>query len=152
MECGICKLLNKENEEGIYETEHWKVALSPYQTYPGRCYVTLKRHAGDLAELEKEEVLDFSELVKKLETALKKAFGATMFNWTCLMNDAYQEKIPKPHLHWHFRPRYSDKVEIAGLIFEDKEFGHNYSRDRERSQEVSEDVRKKIIKEIRKNL
>lgn len=85
--------------------------------------------------------------MKKLESALKKSFNATMSNWTCLMNNAYQNEPPNPHIHWHFRPRYNHKVEFAGLTFEDPEFGHHY--DRTRKQEISVDVKRKIIEKIR---
>lgn len=99
------------------------------QRYLGRCVVTLKRHCGDLAELKQEENSDFSKLVCDLESASKKAFNATMFNWTCLMNNAYQKKPYNPHVHWHFRPRYDNEVTFGGMIFKDELFGHHYSRD-----------------------
>lgn len=86
------------------------------QTYLGRSVVTLKRRdCGDLAKLTEDEILDFLDLVGKLENAFRKAFNATMFNWTCLMNLAYQNTPPDPHVHWHFRPRYDHKVSFAGL-------------------------------------
>jgi len=148
MVCENCEMLNKG--EIILNTKYWQVALAPEQSYIGRCYVTLKRHAGDLADLSKDEILDFRNLVIKLENALKKAFNATMFNWACLMNNTYQEKKPEPHVHWHFKPRYREKVKFAGIIFEDPEFGHYCSR--ERNIEISEEIKKKIAEEIRENL
>ena len=148
MECINCQVPNPDNL--VYETKHWKVVLAPDQSYLGRCYVALKRHCGDLAEMEKEEWLDFAELVKKLEGAMKKSFDATMFNWTCLLNDAYQNNPPNPHVHWHFRPRYSHRVEFAGLLFEDKDFGHHYARGM--AKDIPRDVREGIIGRIRENL
>jgi len=148
MECINYQVPNPDDL--VYETKHWKVILDPDQSYLGRCYVSLKRHCGDLAELTKEEWLDFAELVKKLEGALRKSFDATMFNWTCLLNDAYQNNPPDPHVHWHLRPRYSHKVEFAGLLFEDKEFAHHYGRGTNR--EVLKDIREGIIGRIRENL
>ena len=147
-----CKYCNDKGieESFVYETKYWKVYLAYEQSYLGRCVVALKRHAESLSEVKKEELLDFIELVKKLETGLKKSFGATMFNWTCLMNDAYKEKNPIPHVHWHFRPRYKNNVEFAGVIFEDKEFGNHY--DRKRTQIVSKEINKKIIDKIKENL
>ena len=142
--CIICQYLKKDIP--IYETKYWRVVLASDQRYLGRCFVALKRHCGNLAELKKEEWLDFAELAKKLEAALKKAFDATMFNWTCLMNNAYQEAHPNPHVHWHFRPRYNHKVKFAGLIFEDEEFGHHY--DNVKSKEISTETKNKIIEKI----
>jgi len=137
-------------EDLIFETKYWKVILAEDQYYIGRCYISLKRECGDLADLKKEEIIDFLELVKKLENALKKSFNATMFNWSCLMNNAYKDKNPKPQVHWHLWPRYRNKVEFGGEIFEDKEFAHYYERKTDRK--LSSEVRIKIIKKIRENL
>lgn len=146
MGCVFCNL----KDETILESEYFKVILAFDQTYLGRCVIVLKRHCGHLDQLTKEEWLDFAEIVKKLEAASKKAFGAVMFNWTCLMNDAYQNNPPNPHIHWHFRPRYNKELSFANLIFGDKEFGHHYARGT--NKEVSESIKKQIIAEIKKNL
>lgn len=78
----------------IFETKHWEVYLNPDQYYLGRCVLSAIRNVGTLSDLTKDEWLDFAKLVKKIESSFKKAFGATMFNWTCLMNNAFQEKTP----------------------------------------------------------
>lgn len=143
--CRICKANNS-----FYETKFWKISISEDQTYLGRCYVALKRHCGDLKDLTDEEIIDFRDLVNKLETAIRKSFNATMFNWTCLMNNAYQEKNPEPHVHWHMRPRYELKITFENEVFEDVEFGQHYLR--EGKHNVSEDLRNKIAEEIKKNL
>ena len=148
MKCDSCQKPN--NDELIFETKFWKVIIASDQEYLGRCYVILKRHCGDLDELENSEWSDFTEVVKKLENALRKSFNATMFNWSCLMNNAYQNIPPNPHVHWHLRPRYDHKVEIEGLIFKDIEFGHHYDRIKKR--EISEDIKNKIVKKIRNSL
>lgn len=149
MGCEYCEKSSKDNNF-IYETKYWIIFLAKDQSYLGRCVVVLKRHCGDLAELKDEEWLDFKEIVKKLELALKKSFNATMFNWTCLMNNAYQNKQPNPHVHWHFRPRYNHKVKFEGTTFEDPDFGHHY--DRARKQNVSNDIKRKIIEKIRQSI
>ena len=110
----------------------------------------MKRECGSLSDLNEKEWVDLREVVKKMELTLKKAFGATMFNWGCLMNDAYQSKNPKPQVHFHFRPRYQNKVEILGEVFEDKDFGHHYIRGSPRK--VSLEIQKEIIKKIQKEL
>jgi len=148
MKCDYCREENQD--ELIFETKFWKVVIASDQAYLGRCYVILKRHCGDLAELENSEWSDFIEIVKKIESALKKSFNATMFNWICLMNNAYKNDSPNPHVHWHLRPRYNHKVEFAGEVFEDPEFGHHYSK--KRKQKVSDVVKKKIVDRIKENL
>lgn len=148
MTCLFCQKPNPVDV--VHQTKYWNILLSWDQTYLGRCVVALNRHCGDLAELTKDGWEDFIILVEKLEFALRKSFDATMFNWTYLMNDAYKEKIPNPHVHWHFRPRYNHKVEIAGLVFEDFEFGQHYGRNMMR--EITDEVKSIVIARIRENL
>jgi diadenosine tetraphosphate (Ap4A) HIT family hydrolase len=94
--------------------------------------------------------MDFKELTKTLENLMIKTFRATMFNWSCLLNDAYLSRIPNPHVHWHFRPRYDHDVKFAEITFKDPDFGYHYNR--ERKQKLNEIVRGKIIKKLKENL
>lgn len=143
-QCEVCTIL--PSNDPILETQNWVVSLSPDQGYLGRCYVTLKAHKGDLADLTKEEWLDFTEIVKKIEKAIRKAFGAELFNWGCLMNDAFKIDPPKPHVHWHLRPRYRHSINFAGEKFEDPLFGYHYERGQSRkaSAKVLENIKQEI--------
>lgn len=136
----------------IFETTYWYIKLMPKQLYLGRSVVVLKRQCGDLAGLNQEEILDFAEVVKKLESALRKTFNATMFNWGCLMNNAYQETPADPQVHWHFRPRYDHPVEFAGQTFADPNFGHHYLRLPEDEYLASAGLLNQIGEEIKGNL
>lgn len=148
MTCRTCDFLT--NKEGlVFETKFWKVALADDQAYLGKCVIDLKQHRPNLSDLNKEEIIDFLEVVKKIENSIKKAFNATMFNWSCSMNNAFKANV-ESHVHWHVRPRYSHEVKFSGITFQDPEFGHHYSRDRK--QKVSEKVGNEIIKEIKKYL
>ena len=151
MKCDICGFLNN-SELAIIETKYWKVNIADDQAYLGRCYVILKRHYGSLSDLTKEEWIDFSSLVKKLESLYKKTFGAKLLNWSCLMNDAFRQNPANPHVHWHVRPRYDKGVEFAGMIFNDLEFGSHYVWESDRKNILSEDKLHKIVNELRKNL
>ena len=140
-----------KDEALIYETDFWKVVLISDQAYLGRCVIVLKRDCGEMSNLTSNEWTDFHKnIVQKLESAFKKAFNATMFNWCCLMNNAYQVENPQPYVHWHFRPRYKADVKFVGEQFQDLEFAHHYNR--ERKMIVSKDVLEKISKEIKKYL
>jgi len=134
----------------IYKTKYWEIELCSNQYYVGRCIITLKRACGDLAELKNEEFLDLLNIIKNLENTIRKMFKATMFNWSCLMNDDYKAENPTPQVHFHVRPRYKSKVEINGEIFEDKEFAHHYNNEGKR--EVSQEILNEIIKRIKENL
>ena len=134
----------------IFETQFWIIKIDKSdQTYLGRSFVILKRKCGDLAKITEEELLDFHKVVGKFQNALIKSFRATMFNWSCLMNNAYQKTPPDPQVHWHVRPRYKNSVEFESELFVDEVFGHHYARNTERS--VSEDVKLKIIKKIQES-
>lgn len=141
----------EKNPNLVYDTEFWKIILNDDQIYLGRCVVVLKRKCRDLSGLSHEEALDFLDnVVVKMEQSLRESFGADMFNWTCLMNNAYQEESPNPQVHWHLRPRYRKQVGFAGEIFTDPNFGHHYERGAERI--VDEKTMKEIIKEIGRNI
>lgn len=103
-----------------------------------------------MAELTIEEWLDFAEIVKKLEKAIRSAYGAQLFNWGCLMNNAFQYNPAKPHVHWHFRPRYDKTISIDGIDFVDPMFAHHY--DRAQSQKVPVENLNRIKVTIREKL
>jgi len=138
-------------EYRLFETKYWDVVLADEQSYLGRSVIILKRPCGELSELTSEEGNDFLvNVVKRFEPLLKKTFDATMFNWSCLMNNAYKEKDPQPQVHWHVRPRYNHDVIFAGRVFSDPDFGHHYNRDRKDF--VDEKYLKFIVEKITKNL
>jgi len=137
----------------LYETEYWKIILSDSQYDLGRIIVDIKRDVGTLRDLTAKEWEDFREnIIIRLENVLIESFGAEMFNWSCLMNNAYKPHIenPKPHVHFHLRARYRNPVEFAGETFIDEEFGHHYNRNKNRA--VSQEVFDKIAEEIKKHL
>lgn len=134
----------------LLETEYWTTFLAPNQSNIGTCVIALKRRCGTLKCLKDEEWLDFGRLVKILESSLEKAFRPVMFNWGALMNADYLVENPDPHVHWHFIPRYKEKIQFEGLTFEDKYFGSSTRTIKTR--EVPEDVRRKIIEKIRENI
>ena len=131
MACPICSWSpDDEIYLIVYETEYWRVVLAPNQSLVGRCAIHLKRHCGDLAEMTPDELFNWLEVVKILENALREAFNATMFNWSCYMNHAYRENLPNPHIHWWAVPRYKHSIKIDAWTFEDPDFGDPYNHDR----------------------
>jgi diadenosine tetraphosphate (Ap4A) HIT family hydrolase len=127
--CEICELVQDATAKEIFSSDHWRVILSVFdQSYPGRSLVCLKRHTGSLAELTDEETIDWLKVVRVYESTAKKKLGATLFNWNCLMNNAFQQKPYNPHIHWHVRPRYNHPFSIAGETFTDPTFGNPIDR------------------------
>ena len=136
--------------ETVLKNKHWRVVLAKDQTYLGRCIIILQRHDESLSDVRNEEWVSFSQVVRGVEAGIREAFGADAFNWTCMMNNAYAEHTPQPHVHWHCRPRYETSVEFAKLTFEDKEFGKHY--DRSANRELSSPVRMAIIAMIQQSI
>jgi len=136
----------------ILETDYWFILLAPDQKNLGTCVVALKRKEGNLAGIKDEEWIDLKKIIVNLQSALKKAFDSTMFNWGCLMNSSYLKEHPDPHVHWHFIPRYKYKVKFEGITFEDPCFGFSTMKSKEGVRKVPEYTRRKIIEKIKKNL
>jgi diadenosine tetraphosphate (Ap4A) HIT family hydrolase len=145
-----CEICSGSREDPAYpligESEFWIVKLAPNQSLLGRCVVATKRHVGDLADVTPAELMDFLEVVRRLEYAIRQSFSATMFNWSCYMNVAYRNDPPNPHVHWWLVPRYRQQVEVHGLTFKDPHFGHPY--DHYRWQEVPPEMRNYLVREI----
>ena len=148
MNCPICSW-SPHNEDYLFvrETPYWRICLAPNQSLLGRCVIHLKRHAGDLADLNEDEWSDFSSVVKRVEKTLTSAFNATMFNWSCYMNHAYRENPPNPHVHWWAVPRYAQVVWFGERMFEDPHFGNPY--DHERRLDLPRNLRDVIAEKIR---
>jgi diadenosine tetraphosphate (Ap4A) HIT family hydrolase len=151
MICPICSW-SAEDQEYLFicDSRFWRIVLAPNQILVGRCVIHLKRHCGDISELNSEEVLDWLHMVVIIETALRKAFDATMFNWSCLMNYSYHECPPNPHIHWWVVPRYNHSVLVSNYKFEDPQFSHPY--DHAMRLELPKDIRQQIVEQIQRSI
>lgn len=112
--------------------------------------MTLRDHKGTLSDLSDAEWQEYTRIVKRLENAYKVGLGAILSNWTCLMNNAYQEKPSLPHVHWHVRPRYEKSISLNGIEFNDPDFGFHY--DRAQKQSVDNPTFQIIVARIKANL
>lgn len=131
MNCPICAWpRGSQDYPLLYETPLWRVVLAPNQSLLGRCVVQLKRHEGSLANLTEAELGEWLGIVGRLESVLRRAFRATMFNWSCYMNHSYRAEPFKPHLHWWAVPRYERPISFAGQLFTDPTFGESYEHGR----------------------
>jgi hypothetical protein len=131
--CSWCNLSEKDKQFLVYESTFWSIFLADEQDYIGRCILVLKRHCGSLSELTDDEWEELHKLVYKVETCIKTALGATLSNWSCLMNSFYKDSDPNPHLHIHVRPRYDKPVMLNGNTYIDNEFSHHYTVNKNRS-------------------
>ena len=126
--CHICSTRAERAPQVIFENEHWLATLSANQGYLGTLFIELNGHKEALSELSDAEWSSFAVLCRQVEAAEKRAFGAVMFNWSCLMNNFYKTLPAKPHVHWHVRPRYDKDVVIGDHTLVDPNFGHHYDK------------------------
>ena len=145
--CAWCNLSEADKRYQIYETASWSVFLSDEQDYIGRCILVSKRHCGSVPELTDDEWKELRKLICKVETCLKTVLGATLCNWSCLMNSFYKESEPNPHLHIHVRPRYSESLVLNGHTYIDSEFGHHYAV--KRGGEISDTDREEVFTRLK---
>lgn len=108
----------------LYKDNNWEVVFVDWcQEYPGQCIISNNKES--LSDLTDEEWKKLGIIEKELERICKKLFNATMFNFACLMNNAYRDN-EKPHVHFHFIPRYKDKISLFNKVYNDKHFGYNF--------------------------
>ena len=129
--CEFCNLFPEDEKWLFYTSDFWEIYLSNKQDYIGRCIVVSKRHCESLSSLSIQEWDDLKYIVNSLEKMFSETLNATMFNWSCLMNNAYKKDDSQPHVHFHFRPRFKQPVEINHKEYYDEEFAHHYKNDKE---------------------
>lgn len=108
----------------LYQGKYWNVVFVKWsQEFIGDCIISSKKES--LSELTPEEWIELGKIEKELERVCTKLFNATMFNFACLMNNAYRDN-ETPHVHFHFIPRYKNTVTIFNKVYKDKHFGYNF--------------------------
>lgn len=108
----------------LYVGKYWEVIFVKWcQEFPGDSIISCKKET--LSDLTSDEWVELGKIEKELERITKKLFGATMYNFAALMNNAYKND-EKPHVHFHFIPRYQGKRNILGKEYNDKHFGYNF--------------------------
>ena len=108
----------------LYTSDNWEVIFGIWsQEFPGYCIISSKKEK--LSDLTKEEWMELGSLEKELERVCNKVLKPTMYNFTCLMNNAYSDN-ETPHVHYHFFPRYKEEAIIVGKKYKDKHFGYNF--------------------------
>lgn len=126
-DCDVCNGLEIYGElPWIVESDIWRVELNPNQQHLGRTFVGLREHKSSLSELSETELLEFHRILKKLEIGARAAFGTSLFNWMCLMNNAVRDH-QEPHVHWHMVPRYPVATEFYGRQYTDSAWPRQYN-------------------------
>ncbi|HSX05364.1 MAG TPA: hypothetical protein VLF69_02760 [Candidatus Saccharimonadales bacterium] len=146
--CDVCQFLdNRPLKNQILTTTHWTAGVIPDQPYLGRALITLLTHKSSLGQLSDAEWQEFQDIVRKLEPAYERAFGAKPLNMGCFMNHGYRDDPPHPHVHWQIFPRYKQSVELKGIVFTDDRYGQFYDDDARNP--VSNEVVEEIVSKLR---
>lgn len=137
----------------LYEGKYWNVVFGLWsQDHPGYCIISSDKES--LSDLDGAAWKELGELEKELERICKKVFGATMFNFCCLMNNAYRDN-EKPHVHYHFVPRYKEPLILFNKKYIDRHFGYNFwkwdlSKLKSQKDIFDKEERKKIFEMMQK--
>lgn len=108
----------------LYKGKYFEVIFVDWcQEFIGQCIIS--GHKECLSDMNSEEWIELGKIEKELERVCKKLFNTTMFNFSCLMNNAYKDN-EKPHVHFQFIPRYKEEVNIFNKKYKDKHFGYNF--------------------------
>lgn len=137
----------------LYKGKYWCVIFEEWcQEFVGQCIISSDKE--NLSELSNEEWIELGLIEKELERVCKKLFNTTMFNFACLMNDAYKNN-EKSHVHFHFIPRYKETLNLFNKEYKDKHFGYNmwkWSLNKFKSQKdiFSKEEKNKIFEMMKK--
>ena len=108
----------------LYKGNNWEVVFVNWcQEFPGDCIVSCDKEK--LSDLTDNDWIELGLIEKELERITKKLFNATMYNFACLMNNAYRDN-EKPHVHFWFVPRYKNELKLFNKIYKDRHFGYNF--------------------------
>lgn len=108
----------------LYKGKNWNVVFGSWcQEFVGYCIISSNKEC--LSDLNDEDWKELGMIQKELERVCKKVFSATMFNLCCLMNNAYRDN-EKPHVHFHFIPKYKNKLNLFNKTYKDRHFGYNF--------------------------
>jgi diadenosine tetraphosphate (Ap4A) HIT family hydrolase len=139
--CSFCHKVEQASARAAHELiadlPHSLVLLGPWQFYRGYCLVVAKRHATELADLEKGDRQGYLDEMCTVARAIAEVFKPRKLNYELLGNQV-------PHLHWHLFPRYSGDPDIWRPVWfaierteEDPEFHKHLSGSSEDRAEIA---------------
>lgn len=110
------------NQLKIKSYKFWDVFLHENQCYIGRVFVLLRddENVEDFLAIDGEVRDEFFLIGNQVKSALKSLFKPDKMNYAALSN--VSDKI-----HVHIVPRYKEKREFNGIVFNDARWGKNYA-------------------------
>ena len=126
----------------IKEYLYWKLLVRNRNMTLGNCVAVLKRPITKFSDATPEETMDFHNVVKDIEYALKKAFKYNAINYLMLM-------MKDKEVHVHIIPRYNLPRTFAGLTWTDEAWPGPPGKQKE---PLPKSILKKMKEEIIKNV
>lgn len=124
-DCIFCKLIAKELPSyPVYEDEETFAFLDIFGATDGHTMVIPKRHGQTLLEYSEDELKAVMGTVKKVASAIEKAYGTTILS----IGINHGEPQGVKHLHVHIMPRFEGDQggimqSLPGKPLTDKDFG-----------------------------
>jgi len=148
--CGCFDSFKNQDADFIKEFEHWILYLHFHQYFFGRCLLILKKHKTAFSQLTNIELNEAAKIHKAWLKAIIKLTKKAHYSTTLTISNT-ESHIHNNHLHWHFIPRYENKV-----VFENINFNYDNKKQRmqhynkiEIKQETNTNLRKKIAHAIK---
>lgn len=123
--CLSCSIVAKEIKtfgDIIFQSEYFLVAQDFSRPINGFLSIFSKRHVKSYSELTKEERIDFTELLFKVELALKNIGVCEFFN-------IYLAEYNEGHFHVQVMPRYKWMEDKRGTIIGNLNQAFNYAKE-----------------------
>jgi len=123
----------------IKEYENWYLLLRFKQPTLGSLILITKHGETQYSEMEEDSFIDFSKIVKEIESVLKSKFKCQKINYLMLMMD-------DPEVHYHIIPRYSESVLFHNILFED--YGWPAMPALNKTNDIQISIEKKLLEEL----
>lgn len=129
----------------IFKTKHWTWSLRPHQITIGSGILSLNRKCEFYKDLTSDEHCDLGEMIKVIENTLGERFNYNAINYLMLM-------LVDSQVHYHVIPRYNEKIEFRGRLWEDAHWPTPPIFSTETTQiEVLLEIKKNIIMNLKVN-
>ena len=101
----------------LREYQHWCVEISYLQHTLGSLIVFCKRKIENFSELNTDELVEYVQILQKIEQVLLNAFGCRKINCFQMGNKLHW-------LHVHIIPRHESTIEFGDQIWVDENYGN----------------------------
>lgn len=110
--CPFCN----PGDAAFAESENFRALYNIAPILPGHSLVVPKRHVESLMALTETELTELMVFSRWISTILKRAFGASGFNWTIQEGPEAGQTVA--HLHTHLIPRAAGDLPKPGDWYE----------------------------------